>query len=127
MKLCPTMVNELFRACLFEKESEIKGDNFIPVEGVVTKVVFRKDKIEKSEETIMELLNQLPETFRESSGGGWSFLNSVMDIKENLWAEQKTADELVCLGIAIKKVEFLMPREMWKALPGGMPYFKILI
>ena len=34
-------------------------------------------------------------------------------------------EELFCLGIAIGRVECLIPREMWKILPGGVPYYVI--
>jgi hypothetical protein len=34
-------------------------------------------------------------------------------------------DELVCLGLAIGKVEFQMTRDMWSILPGGVPYFSV--
>jgi hypothetical protein len=34
-------------------------------------------------------------------------------------------DELVCLGLAIGRIAFLMPREMWEMLPGGMPYIVV--
>ena len=37
----------------------------------------------------------------------------------------QTMDELVCLGLAIEKLSYLMPREYWKILPGGMPYLVI--
>jgi hypothetical protein len=29
------------------------------------------------------------------------------------------------LGIATKQAEILLPREMWPALPGGMPYIAV--
>jgi len=29
------------------------------------------------------------------------------------------------LGIASGKLSYLMPREMWKVLPGGMPYLVV--
>jgi hypothetical protein len=32
---------------------------------------------------------------------------------------------LFCLGMAIGKVECLMPRKMWTILPGGMPYYLV--
>lgn len=35
-------------------------------------------------------------------------------------------EQLVSLGIGIKKVKYCMPKEMWSILPGGMPYFMIL-
>lgn len=36
-----------------------------------------------------------------------------------------TIDQLLAMGIASKKAAFLMPREMWSMLPGGMPYFVV--
>jgi hypothetical protein len=29
------------------------------------------------------------------------------------------------LGMAVKKTVCLMPREMWKIFPGGMPYYMV--
>jgi len=34
-------------------------------------------------------------------------------------------EKLFLLGLAIEKVKCLMPREVWPALPGGMPYYVI--
>ena len=31
-------------------------------------------------------------------------------------------EALITLGIAAGLVNFLLPREMWKMMPGGMPY-----
>jgi hypothetical protein len=36
-------------------------------------------------------------------------------------------DQLFTLGIAIEKVSFQLPREMWNVLPGGMPYLVVKI
>jgi len=52
-----------------------------------------------------------------------SFLNMCIDKNGNQWADlHRTMDELVALGIATGKLSFLIPREMWSILPGGMPY-----
>ena len=58
-------------------------------------------------------------------GGGWSFLQACVDKNGNHWGEHSNMEELFCLGIAIGKVESLLPRDMWKVLPGGVPYYVI--
>jgi len=69
------------------------------------------------------MLNQLPDDFKKSGGGGMSFLNICIDKEGNHWTDlHQTMDELVTMGIACQKAAFLMPREMWSVLPGGMPY-----
>jgi hypothetical protein len=35
-------------------------------------------------------------------------------------------EQLVQLGIAVGKIRYLLPRDMWDALPGGMPYFVVV-
>ena len=37
----------------------------------------------------------------------------------------QTQEQPVQLGIAIGEVEYRLPREMWSAFPGGMPYFMV--
>ena len=32
---------------------------------------------------------------------------------------------LIVLGIATAQARWLMPRDMWPSLPGGMPYFAV--
>ena len=34
-------------------------------------------------------------------------------------------EDLFCLGIAIGKVQYCLPRETWSLLPGGVPYLMI--
>jgi hypothetical protein len=49
------------------------------------------------------------------------------DKEDHQWTDfHQTMDELVCLGTAIGKLEYLMPREMWNVLPGGMPYIVVV-
>lgn len=47
--------------------------------------------------------------------------------KDNIqWTgSHQTMQELLLLGLAIEKIEYLLPKEMWSILPGGMPYIKI--
>ena len=34
-------------------------------------------------------------------------------------------EQLLQLGIAAQRVELLVPREAWKFMPGGMPYYRV--
>ena len=122
-------VHSIFMACLFTDDEEKVGipKNFVEVTGVQNHIGFNPDRIKCSEQDIFDMLLQLPEQFLQSVGGGWSFLNACNNKENMLWTgEHRIMDELVCLGLAIKKVFFLLPRAIWQALPGGMPYFMVL-
>lgn len=62
----------------------------------------------------------------KSSGGGWTFLNACHDRHGNLWTGfHRRMEELFMLGLAIGKVHCLFPRDLWDALPGGMPFYMV--
>lgn len=123
MELTSENVKEVFMKCLF-KEGE-DTSNFIPAKSVMTNVGFNPERIKENESKIIELLSGLPDDFKTSGGGGMSFLNACVDKSGNQWGEHQNIDQLLCLGIAIDKVSFPMPREFWNALPGGMPYVQV--
>jgi len=74
---------------------------------------------------IIDLLNELPDNFKEEVGGGWSFIQACVYKNGNHWGEHHSMEELLCLGIAIGRVKCLMPKDMWSILPGGVPYYAI--
>ncbi len=116
--------HEVFMDCLFKK-GEPQNDAVI-VKGVMLHIGFNPIKIEKHKQDIEDLLSGLPDSFKASGGGGYTFLNACDTKDGKQWADMhKTMDELVCLGLATGKVEFCMPRDHWSILPGGMPYFMI--
>lgn len=120
MKLSSSVLREIGKDCVtFDK------DNSVIVQGISHTGYYIKEKLEEHRAEIEELLDQLPSNFKKSSGGGWSFLNACMDKEENQWGEQIDVELLMMLGIAIGKVEYCLPREMWRMLPGGVPYFVI--
>ena len=124
MNLTAEKVNSTFLTCLFKKgentETHIIGD------GVMKKVGFNPERLKENEPVIIEMLNDLPDSFKKDGGGGMSFLNMCQDKEDNQWTGfHQTMDELVCLGNAIGKLSFLMPKEMWSILPGGMPYLVV--
>ena len=115
-------VEKLFVDCLF-KDGE-NTEEHIPIKGITINVGFNPDRLEESKESIMTLLKELPETFMESKGGGMSFLNACTDKNGRQWTGfHQSMEKLFLLGIGIKKVSMPMPKELWKALPGGVPYF----
>lgn len=125
MKLTAENVHNTFINCLFsEGESTEK---YILGEGCITKVGFNPERLKNNEANIIEMLNQLPDEFKKTGGGGMSFLNICNDKDGNQWSDlHQTMDELVTMGIASEKASFLMPRDMWSVLPGGMPYVVVL-
>jgi len=123
MELTGENVSIVVKNCLFAGNEDTS--TAVLAKGVQNEFGFNPERLAKNEETIIEFLKQLPENFRVDKGGGWSFLSAIDTIDGTQWAQHQNVDELMCLGLAIGRVKFLLPREMWNALPGGMPYFSI--
>lgn len=123
-KLNPGRVEKIFLDCLF-KDGEDTSKH-IAVRGITLNVGFHPERLESYKSAIEKMLTELPNEFQQSGGGGWSFLNACSDKDGNQWTGLHQAmEQLVVLGIGIGKVKFQLPREMWKAFPGGMSYFVI--
>lgn len=113
-------VHELLMDCLFIGKE--KTDNAMIIDGIAGKFGLNPIKVEKNKKKILEILKQLPLDFRQEYGGGMSFLNMGEDKDGNHWGEHRAMEQLVVLGLATKNLVYLMPKEMWSALPGQMPY-----
>jgi hypothetical protein len=121
MKLTSENVETIFMDCLFE--DKIDENNIIHVNGIVAKFGLNKIKVEKHKDDIYDMLKQLPKEFQI----GWSFLNACMDKDGNQWTGlHRIMEQLFVLGIAAGKAKFMMPKELWMAFPGGMPYLGVL-
>lgn len=120
-------VKEVFVDCLFPDGTSVETMTIDAklVDCVTCKFGFDPVKIKLHKPEIHNLLKQLPEKFQELSGGGWSFLNACLDKDGKQWGEHSNIEQLLALGMAADLADFLMPREMWKMLPGGMPYFVV--
>jgi len=116
-------VEEVLTNCLYG-DGESTGSAKI-VEGVITNYGFNPDKLEESKIEIGEMLSELPDEFKKDGGGGMSFLNACMTKDGTQWGEHRNIEQLLVLGIATDQAKILMPREMWSAFPGGMPYFVV--
>ena len=120
----PERVNAIFMDCLF-KDGEDTSKH-IKAEGITRHVGFHPERLESHKAEITAMLEELPDEFKESGGGGMSFLNACNDKHGNQWTGlHQRMEQLFQLGIGVSKVKCLMPREMWGALPGGMPYYAV--
>ena len=124
MDLTSQNVEKVFFNCLF-KEGE-NTNNPVIANGIMAKVGFHEERLNNNSDNIISMLNKLPKDFQKDSGGGMSFLNACDDYNGNQWTSlHKIMEQLFMLGLALGKVKCLMPRDMWKMLPGGMPYYVI--
>lgn len=111
----PIEVEALFSASLKDGSSKVEGIMAIAALDVSGR-----------EQRIGELLAELPDEFQASKGGGWSFLNACMTKDGVQWTGMhSTMDKLFMLGIAAGRARWLLPRDMWGVLPGGMPYVSV--
>lgn len=124
MRLDANKVEEIFEDSIY-KEDEIDQSNAIIVHGITMQVCFNPKRLNNHAEEIVTLLNELDDNFKESVGGGYSFLGACYDKHGSHWGEHRDMEELFVLGIAINKVSYLLPRELWQALPGALPYLVI--
>lgn len=116
-------VESVFVDCLF-RDGEDKSKAQI-VDGIVHKFGFHPERLEAHKADIAELLNELPNEFQATNGGGWSFLSACVTKNGDQWGEHRNIEQLLALGIATEQAKILFPREMWSAFPGGMPYFAV--
>ena len=124
-RLTSEAVTALTKECLF-KEDEPR-DGAVEVAGVISKFSFCPERIAEKTAAITELLAELPDEFKQTGGGGWSFLNACLDRDGKQWGEHRDMEALFCLGIAAGKAKWQLPRDMWDVLPGGMPYVVVLL
>jgi hypothetical protein len=114
-------VTKILRDCLFCDDEPTEGA--VVAEGILRPFGFHPGRLAGHRAEIGRMLRELPGQFMESQGGGWSFLNACMDRHGVQWTGMHQAmDELFVLGIATGQAAYLLPRDMWSAFPGGMPY-----
>jgi hypothetical protein len=121
-------VGRIFDDCLAHGD---RDHPTITAQGIVHTAHFACARLAEHKDEIAGMLAQLPEPFqpKERGGGdGWSFLNACNDRDGNQWTGfHLVMEKLVMLGLATNQVKFCMDRELWEVLPGGMPYFRVVI
>jgi hypothetical protein len=132
MELTAKNVQQTLIACLYD-DSDIENGAVkqtapqpIKVHSVMLRAGFNPVKLAAQRDNIKSMLKHLPAEFQSApvGGDGMSFLQMCVTKEGTHWGEHRNCDELVALGLASGLVEFNMPREIWSALPGGMPYLK---
>lgn len=125
MKLTEEAVLGVVAGCLFDDGAVV--ENAVRVEGIKRAWVFDPTHLAERVGIIAKLLAELPAPFHANSGGGWTFLNACNDRNGEQWTgSHRMMESLVCVGIAAGLAEWVLPKELWHALPGGMPYFRVL-
>lgn len=128
----PNAVEAAYVSCLHTDEEMASlpdgadaPEGAIIVQGVINRHGFHPDRVETQREQVSEWLAALPEMFRKTPSGGWSFLNACVDRNDEQWTGlHLRMDQLIALGQALGLAGWVLPDpEMWKMLPGGMPYF----
>ena len=116
-------INNILQDCLFRDGED--QSNHVKAEGITTNFGFHPERLEFHRSEVITELSDLPTEFYAEEGGGWSFLNMCNDKEGMQWTgEQRTMEQLVCLGIALGLVEELMPG-MRNIMPGGVPYYVV--
>ncbi len=120
----PKRINEIFLDCLVCEGEPTNGN--IQVEGITCTVNFQPKRLASHREEISKNLRDLPFQFQTNGGGGWSFLNACDDRKGDQWTGlHLRMEQLFQLGIGLRLAKWLMPRDLWPHLPGGVPYVVI--
>lgn len=94
----------------------------IIVNGITAKFGFKPNAVKRYEARIKSWLQHLNPAFTNPRLGGWSFLQLCMDKDDNLWGQHVDCEALMVLAMAVRCCMYLLPRDIWSALPGGMPY-----
>lgn len=119
----PDLVHTTFLNSLFTDEEVAEGiTHFTEAKGIMLHVGFHPQRLEEQRSQVVEWLSQLPDNFKDSLGGGWTFLHFHTLANGEQWTSfHKVCDELITLGIGLKLCSVLL-REVSSELPGGVPY-----
>jgi|SRR5688572_22778310 len=129
MNLTADSVDLILRDSLYLDEEMVDlGENGAPrdavlVEGVVNTYAFHPHRLGNHRKDLAEMIGDLPREFVLGEGGGWTFLNLCMTKGGVQWTGLHQTQEqfyALCAGLGMARVQ--LPREMWSALPGGVPY-----
>lgn len=116
-------VLQIFGFC---KKAEDEMSETIYVDGVLNDAHFDVQRLKERSNEIVLMLNELPEQFQKSGGGGWSFLNACDNRFGEQWTEfHSEMETLFMLGKGLGFVSELFPRALWNALPGAVPYYVV--
>jgi len=118
MTLTSAAVEETFLACLAGADPD-----YVAVEGVVSNFGLSKTKLAENRSKIEGWIAELADEFHTTKGGGMSFLRLCLTRDGEQWTGlHRSQEQLYVLAAGLGLARFVLPREMWSALPGGVPY-----
>lgn len=122
-------VERVFKDCLYTPEEvERIGEEGIEktcvrAMGITCEVGFHPFRLGIHEPEIQRFVEEMQPEFFEDSGGGWTFLNLAIDRHGRQWTDlHQRMEQLVQLAIATGLGSYCLPRELWSAMPGAVPY-----
>lgn len=122
-------LHSMFVDSLYKEGEIIEGqmpEETVLVVGISANFGFHPQRLESHRQEVKDMLEQLPDDFKKSSGGGQSFLHMCEDKDGELWTGlHRTVEQLMCLAIGLKLASYCLPKDSWAALPGGMPYVTV--
>ena len=128
MRLTDTNVRKTLDKCLRVSQPLANhltiddANQTILVEGIAHSFVFDANLLASEKNHIEELLASLPTNFNQ----GRPFLEMYCTRTGRAWTNSPTTlEKLLALGMAIGKVSYTHPKNIWWALSGGMPYITI--
>lgn len=125
--LNPQRVAAVIGDCLYAEAEYTDQTDMVKAEGIIHTYGFHPQRLESHRDEIYEMLAELPDQFWHSRGGGWSFLQACEDRHGELWTGVHwTMEQLICMGIGLGLAQWLGPRKLWAAHPGGMPYLEFI-
>ena len=112
------LVREAYKNSLFEKNDD--PSKKIKVEGIKRlEYEFNSESLEQHREIITAIIAQLPEKFKE----GYSFNAMRRNKNDKHWTEDyDTCEILAAMAIGLNLMFYTFSREVWRDLPGTVPY-----
>lgn len=127
MQINPEEVNAAFTASLYTESELTKPRDAVVVRGVTGTYTFHPERLESYREAVTRWVYALPAYFQADKGGGGSFVNACYDSQNVQWTSlQAQVEQLFCLGMGLRLVTCPVPRDAWRWLPGGVPYYTIV-
>lgn len=119
-------LNTIFLDCLYKDHEITPGqtpEGAVLVHGIVNNVGFNPERLNKNKDKILELAKAIvTDPFLKEHGGGMSFLQLCEDREGHQWGEHRNMEQLVLLCKGLGLADYCLPRELWQAMPGSMPY-----
>lgn len=114
-----TRVKAAMFDCMYQDDPQTAPADAVMVDGITMKFGFDPKRVEANRTLIGNLIDEIvPEAFYE----GMSFLNLCEAKDGEHWGEHQNMQELYVIAAAIGRARFLLPKDLWGSLPGGMPY-----